>query len=517
LRAENIRGEGWHLGELEFAGDVTLGVGDEWLVSVGPASLRAKDVRGSDWKAGELEFGGDVTLGIGDTWELTAVPASLHARDVRGNDWLLTSLRLAASSGTSLRAAPTSLGITANKLVLDVGGFAAAGSLGADARVRLEALSADLAQPTFAVRFELPQDRMRMVWDGLPLVAAGLKGRMDFRGTSGRIRMEAADPGRALAARIDVAVAPEHIVATIDEAVLDFSAAPLSASFTDWPHAWDLLRGTARAAGSIEWRAADSALAGSGRVRLSDAAGAWDDLAATGIRADIPVTLEAGRAAVVGPALVRIGYLDVGLPLEDLAAAVSWDLADPVVGVADFSAVLLGGTLRAAPFGFDIDRLSGSMVLQVKGIQLGLIPALAEFETVEVTGALSGTVPVAVDHGNVTVAGGRLANEPPGGVVRYHTLAAPESGSALGLARRALSNLQYDSLTSDVTYDEDGDLVMNLRLKGVNPDLDPLQPVILNLNIENNVPQLLESLQATRNIQDVIERRTLKPSAELPP
>jgi hypothetical protein len=58
---------------------------------------------------------------------------------------------------------------------------------------------------------------------------------------------------------------------------------------------------------------------------------------------------------------------------------------------------------------------------------------------------------------------------------------------------------------------------MNLRLKGVNPDLDPLQPVILNLNIENNVPQLLESLQATRNIQDVIERRTLKPSAELPP
>jgi hypothetical protein len=173
--------------------------------------------------------------------------------------------------------------------------------------------------------------------------------------------------------------------------------------------------------------------------------------------------------------------------------------------------------VRAAPFDVDIDRLSGSTVLQIKGIQLGLIPALAEFETVEVTGALSGTVPVDVDHGNVTVDGGRLENEPPGGVIRYHALAAAESGSALGLAQRALSNLQYDSLTSNVAYDEDGDLVMNLRLKGVNPDLDPLQPVILNLNIENNVPQLLESLQATRNIQDVIERRTLKPSAELPP
>ena len=82
------------------------------------------------------------------------------------------------------------------------------------------------------------------------------------------------------------------------------------------------------------------------------------------------------------------------------------------------------------------------------------------------------------------------------------------SDRGLGLAQRALSHLQYDSLTSDVTYTSDGDLVLGMRLEGINPDMDPLQPVILNLSVENNIPQLLKSLQAARDIEQVLERRS---------
>jgi hypothetical protein len=46
-----------------------------------------------------------------------------------------------------------------------------------------------------------------------------------------------------------------------------------------------------------------------------------------------------------------------------------------------------------------------------------------------------------------------------------------------------------------------------MRLEGVNPKMDPDQPVVLNLNVENNVPQMLRSLQATRSIQEIFERR----------
>jgi hypothetical protein len=46
-----------------------------------------------------------------------------------------------------------------------------------------------------------------------------------------------------------------------------------------------------------------------------------------------------------------------------------------------------------------------------------------------------------------------------------------------------------------------------MRLTGINPDVDPNQPIVLNLGIENNVPQMLRSLQATRSIEDVLEKR----------
>jgi hypothetical protein len=45
--------------------------------------------------------------------------------------------------------------------------------------------------------------------------------------------------------------------------------------------------------------------------------------------------------------------------------------------------------------------------------------------------------------------------------------------------------------------------------------MDPLQPVILNLSVENNIPELLKSLQATRDIQDIIERRSTRSPATL--
>ena len=101
---------------------------------------------------------------------------------------------------------------------------------------------------------------------------------------------------------------------------------------------------------------------------------------------------------------------------------------------------------------------------------------------------------------------------PPGGVIRYlhgdDTGDIEEPVSDLNLVTRALANFQYNSMTSDVNYTESGDLKLQMRLTGINPDMDVTQPVILNLSVENNVPQLLRSLQATRLIEDVLERQS---------
>jgi hypothetical protein len=71
----------------------------------------------------------------------------------------------------------------------------------------------------------------------------------------------------------------------------------------------------------------------------------------------------------------------------------------------------------------------------------------------------------------------------------------------------ALRNFAYESLTSDVTYSKDGDLKLQMQLKGRNPELDDSRPVVLNLGVENNVPQMLKSLQAARAVEEILENR----------
>jgi hypothetical protein len=116
-------------------------------------------------------------------------------------------------------------------------------------------------------------------------------------------------------------------------------------------------------------------------------------------------------------------------------------------------------------------------------------------------------------HGtNITIEDGRLQSDAPGGVIRYlsddETIDAVAPDTQLSIVTQALNNFEFDSLTSDVNYTESGDLKLQMRLSGINPDMDATQPVILNLSVENNVPQLLRSLRAVRSIEDILERQT---------
>ena len=47
-----------------------------------------------------------------------------------------------------------------------------------------------------------------------------------------------------------------------------------------------------------------------------------------------------------------------------------------------------------------------------------------------------------------------------------------------------------------------------MKLRGINPEQDPLQPIVLNLSVENNIPDLLRSLKAVRSIEDILEQAT---------
>jgi hypothetical protein len=207
------------------------------------------------------------------------------------------------------------------------------------------------------------------------------------------------------------------------------------------------------------------------------------------------------------PATLSLDHLDVGLPIDDIKADFQIGTDSLSVQVDALSMGVLGGTMRADPFNYSLDATANTMMLRIDSVQLSLMKAMAEFDSIDIEGSVSGVLPITISGDRITITKGQLESDEPGGSIRYRSGDAGTDESQLGLATRALSDFEFASLTSEVTYTEEGDLLLAMRLEGVNPKMDPNQPVVLNLNVENNVPQMLRSLQATRSIQDIFERR----------
>ena len=302
---------------------------------------------------------------------------------------------------------------------------------------------------------------------------------------------------------------------TLDSAAIEFETLNLSEIFTDWQYDWDIEAGRATATAGLRWKksGAEFGYEGTAAITADSLAGRYADIGFLGFSSRLDIELDSATPVLLEPARFDIALVDIGFPIEDISGIATPYLDDSAVEVNSLSMAVLGGTVTADPFRFDMDADTNQLMLRASGVQLPLMAGLADLESVTISGSVSGEVPVTIRGNNVIIDNGRLENDPSGGVIRYGGGAATgvvNDDSQLGIVTRTLRNFEFDSLTSAVNYSQDGDLVLQMRLKGINPDVDPTQPVILNLNVENNVPQMLRSLQATRSIEDVLERQLSK-------
>ena len=293
----------------------------------------------------------------------------------------------------------------------------------------------------------------------------------------------------------------------IPNLAVDFGLCPLADLVVGLPAALDLVAGQLTLSGSIDsqnspkTRFAMAFDGVAGRFRNSAFAGAsatatLDDAGDSGYR--------------LTDAILSADLVDAGIEIRNIEVGATVGLSPLQADVGSLSIQALGGMIDARPFVFSREARENEIVLDVESVQLGLMVDLAEFEAVEAEGAVSGTIPVLVGSDSIRVLNGKLSSDEPGGTIRYRSGGADsdDSDSRFAFVTRMLEYFEFDSLVSDVSYDQDGVLRLQMTLRGINPEQDPLQPIVLNLSVENNIPELLRSLQAVRSIEDILEQGT---------
>ncbi|GJL63927.1 MAG: hypothetical protein NPIRA04_25810 [Nitrospirales bacterium] len=215
------------------------------------------------------------------------------------------------------------------------------------------------------------------------------------------------------------------------------------------------------------------------------------------------------------PAPLTLTKLETGVNISNLSMSFQLnpipDSIIPQAEISRFSAEMFNGTISSDDFAFDMTQPRQQLTLHAQGLDLGAILNLEQQEGLQGTGLIDGTIPVTLTEKGVEVYNGRLAARQPGGTIRYQTAEGTaetlkQTSENMNLVLQALNNFHYDELTIGADYDHNGKLLLATKIKGKNPDLHRGKPIHFNLNVEENIPALLQSLQVAKDIEGQIEK-----------
>ena len=294
---------------------------------------------------------------------------------------------------------------------------------------------------------------------------------------------------------------------------LEFAAdgGSFSSLFASHAFAADIVAGSLEADAALSIHRSDSGVIqfnGPVHAQFHDLSGFVDETAIVGVNADLQAILQDDFALQSSaPTTLTVKSIDPGVAVQNIAAQIQFDTGANTFSLAGLEASLFSGSVRSEGGIFALDKPEGTLQLHLEKINLTDILTLSAYEGVTASGLVSGTLPVSLRDGSVTIAAGALFAEFPGGNIRYSGSGEVSGNAALDFVNKTLNNYQYDVMETGVNYLPNGDLALAVQLQGTNPDTNPGQRINLNLNISDNIPNLLRSLQAGRTITEAVEQQ----------
>lgn len=286
---------------------------------------------------------------------------------------------------------------------------------------------------------------------------------------------------------------------------------PFQQTFTDWPALLEFNRGRINANGELSLT---DSLTLQASVNLSGVSGIYDRSLFKDLTLPLQLALAANQLSLSAKDM-RLGELQQGITAGPLTLDASYqaDMAAPTHGKLQLERLQLlamGGQVWVAPTLLDLALPEQQLLLHLK--QINLTQVLQQHPTTDLNGngLISGTVPLNISRAGVTVTDGIIAAESPGGLLQYRPAAAQNMAAGnpgMKVLLDALNDFHYSVLESNVSYNQQGQLTLGLKLQGQNPALEAGRPINLTINLEEDIPAMITSLQLSSQISDKIKQR----------
>lgn len=292
-------------------------------------------------------------------------------------------------------------------------------------------------------------------------------------------------------------------------ALEQFSIAKLRAISAQWPAQLQVIAGTYSHSGEFNKKSAQ--LSAQLNHQLKDMSLQRDQLVASGINLQSKTRFNNQQLTEQGQLV--IGQINSTLPITNIRS--QYQLSgllnnQPVVELHNSGADLLGTRIKIKQLRSPLTPLSASSSIEFSQLPLNNILALETQPSLTGTGLLSGTLPFKLKKNKIWITDGQVKSIDKG-TIRYiandKIRAMATSNKGLEIALDVLDNFHYDKLSITANYTPDGKLLLANNLSGSNPDWQNGQPIDFTINLEENLLQLLKTLQFSDNLEQQLQRK----------
>jgi hypothetical protein len=278
----------------------------------------------------------------------------------------------------------------------------------------------------------------------------------------------------------------------------------LNTELSGWRSPFDLDAGALKFAfkGKTKRQGSTFAVDGAGEFSIVAGSAHQNKVKMTGLSAAFPL-LVIGSNVQVLPGTLDIKTLDAGVPVRNIQLLMHTDFTEAYV--SNLHADVLGAAVQTTDFTYNLDQQSAQFEVQVTQLPVADV-LLLESEDIRGDGILDGNLSVVLSSIGTAITEGKLISRAPGGSLAYLGN-LPETNPGLSLAIKALRNFVYREMEIDVNLVPEGDLKLLVKLEGYSPDVENGRAINFNLNVSENLPALIESLQASDTFSERIQQR----------